>query len=268
MLSLTQRRLDAGCSSHPLCRTRASFCSGSCCSTRGARTTGARRAESRSSVRPAHFSGYDPPLSLAGERGPGQVWARARVDRLRRTPLSRCPDQLTHPHLAGAKTARPTGGCLPKTPGKTRYTRESPGLPEKYLDARPHAAARHTPRAPVPTAARTACSSTRTAPCVLATSAKTQKAASAPGTACRRRCGRRGRANILLQDRGGAPHALVRPRSTDRKEAAQQADCCRHTICYLTRGEFGEDEHDSRVSPTHAGWSSKSCTRTAERTNV
>ena len=59
--------------------------------------------------------------------------------------------------------------------------------------------------------------------------------------------------HILLQDRGGAPHALVRPRSTDRKEAAQQADCCRHTICYLTRGEFGEDEHDSRVSPTHAG---------------
>ena len=171
-------------------------------------------------------------------------------------------------HLAGAKTARPTGGCLPKTQVKPGYTRESPGLPEKYLDARPHAAARHTPRAPVPTAARTACSSTRTAPCVLATSAKTQKAASAPGTACRRRCGRRGRANILLQDRGGAPHALVRPRSTDRKEAAQQADCCRHTICYPTRGELGEDDHDSRVSPTHAGWSSKSCTRTAERTNV
>ena len=153
-------------------------------------------------------------------------------------------------HLAGAKTARPTGGCLPKTQVKPGYTRESPGLPEKYLDARPHAAARHTPRAPVPTAARTACSSTRTAPCVLATSAKTQKAASAPGTACRRRCGRRGRANILLQDRGGAPHALVRPRSTDRKEAAQQADCCRHTICYLTRGEFGEDEHDSGFTDT------------------
>ena len=44
--------------------------------------------------------------------------------------------------------------------------------------------------------------------------------------------------HILLQDRGGARHALVRPRSTDRKEAAQQADCCRHTICYLTRCEF------------------------------
>ena len=102
-------------------------------------------------------------------------------------------------HLAGAKTARPTGGCLPKTQVKPGYTRESPGLPEKYLDARPHAAARPIPRAPAPTAARTACSSTRTAPCVLATSAKTQKAASAPGTACRRRCGRRGRATFCYK---------------------------------------------------------------------
>ena len=37
---------------------------------------------------------------------------------------------------------------------------------------------------------------------------------------------------------------------TDRKEAAQQADCCRHTICYLTRCEFGEDEHDSGFTDT------------------
>ena len=115
---------------------------------------------------------------------------------------------------------------LTHAPGKTRvylqktgYTREIPG--SASMPRSP------TPRATAPTAARTVCSSTRTAPCVLATSAKTQKAASAPGTACRRRCGRRGRANILLQDRGGARHALVRPRSTDRKEAAQQADCCR-----------------------------------------
>ena len=47
-----------------------------------------------------------------------------------------------------------------------------------------------------------------------------------------------------------APPALLRPRSTDRKEAAQQADCCRHTICYLTRCEFGEDEHDSGFTDT------------------
>ena len=108
-----------------------------------------------------------------------------------------------------------------------------------------------TPRATAPTAARTVCSSTRTAPCVLATSAKTQKAASAPGTACRRRCGRRGRATFCYKiEAVGARHALVRPRSTDRKEAAQQADCCRHTICYLTRCEFGEDEHDSGFTDT------------------
>ena len=103
-------------------------------------------------------------------------------------------------HLAGAKTARPTGGCLPKTQVKPGYTRESPGLPEKYLDARPHAAARPTPRAPVPTAARTACSSTRTPHHVRSLSVPKGSIGAAPGTACRWRCGRCGRADILLQD--------------------------------------------------------------------
>ena len=52
------------------------------------------------------------------------------------------------------------------------------------------------------------------------------------------------------------------------KKRCNKLTAADNTICYLTRGEFGEDEHDSLVSPTHAGWSSKSCTRTAERTNV
>ena len=170
-------------------------------------------------------------------------------------------------HLAGAKTARPTGGCLPKTQVKPGYTRESPGLPEKYLDARPHAAARPTPRAPVPTAARTACSSTRTAPCVLATSAKTQKAASAPGTACRRRCGRRGRATFcykieaVLGMRLCDPDQLIGKKRRNKLTAAD-------TLFATSRAVSLERMNTTRVSPTHAGWSSKSCTRTAERTNV
>ena len=60
---------------------------------------------------------------------------------------------------------------LTHPPGKTRYTCKNPGIPEKYLGPR-QCRARPTPRAPAPTAARTACSSTRTAPCTLATSAK------------------------------------------------------------------------------------------------
>jgi len=54
---------------------------------------------------------------------------------------------------------------------KPGYTCKKPGIPEKYLGPR-QCRARPTPRAPAPTAARTACSSTRTAPCALATSAK------------------------------------------------------------------------------------------------
>ena len=156
-------------------------------------------------------------------------------------------------HLAGAKTARPTGGCLPKTQVKPGYTRESPGLPEKYLDARPHAAARHTPRAPVPTAARTACSSTRTAPCVLATSAKTQKAASAPGTACRRRCGRRGRATFcykieaVLGMRLCDPDQLIGKKRRNKLTAAD-------TLFATSRDVSLERMNTTRVSPTHAGW--------------
>ena len=126
---------------------------------------------------------------------------------------------------------------------------KSSGIPEKY----PGSTSRspycycNTTRAPVPTAARPACSSMRTAPCAAAASARER-----PRRCARHglRCGRRGCANVHLQDRGGARHALVRPRSTDRKEAAQQADCCRHTVCYLTRCEFGEDEHDLGFTDT------------------
>ena len=42
----------------------------------------------------------------------------------------------------------------------------------------------------------------------------------------------------------------MRPRSTDRKEAAQQAGCADNTICYLTRGTFKEDQHDAGFADT------------------
>ena len=159
--------------------------------------------------------------------------------------------------------------CVSNLQVKPGYTRKSPGIPEKYPSARPSTCrARPTPRVPAPTAARTACSSTRTAPCVLATSAKTQKAASAPGTACRRRCGRRGRATFCYKIEAVLGMRLCDPDQLIGKKRRNKLTAADNTICNLTRGEFGEDEHDSRVSPTHAGWSSKSCTRTAERTNV
>ena len=157
--------------------------------------------------------------------------------------------------------------CVSNLQVKPGYTRKSPGIPEKYPSARPHAAHAYSQghcancgaHRLLKYAHRTMCARYK---CQNAKGSIGARHGLQAAVRTTRSC------HILLQDRGGARHALVRPRSTDRKEAAQQADCCRHTICYLTRGEFGEDEHDSRVSPTHAGWSSKSCTRTAERTNV
>ena len=116
------------------------------------------------------------------------------------------------------------------TPGKTRYTCKSPGLPEKYLDAsRPtfaaHDAISPSPRASALLAARNACSSTRNVPYAAAMRALRRL----------RRSGGRGMPMavrtmrlrcVLLQDRGGAWHALLRSQSAHRNEAAQQAGCC------------------------------------------
>ena len=80
---------------------------------------------------------------------------------------------------------------LTHAPGKTRaylqktgHTREIPG--SASMPRAPYS------QGPCATAARTACSSMRTAPCALATEVP-------KGTACRWRCGRCGRADILLQ---------------------------------------------------------------------
>ena len=113
---------------------------------------------------------------------------------------------------------------------KPGYTCKSPGLPEKYLDAsRPtyaaHDAISPCPRASALLAARNSCSSTRTVPCAAAMRVLRRL----------RRSGGRGMPMavrtmrlrcVLLQDRGGAWHALLRSQSAHRNEAAQQAGCC------------------------------------------
>ena len=131
-------------------------------------------------------------------------------------------------------------------PGKTC---KSPGLPEKYLDAsRPtyaaHDAISPCPRASALLAARNSCSSTRTVPCAAAMRALRRL----------RRSGGRGMPMavrtmrlrcVLLQDRGGAWHALLRSQSAHRNEAAQQAGCCQQgpMLPTFTRGSFKEDKH-------------------------
>jgi hypothetical protein len=120
-----------------------------------------------------------------------------------------------------------TRGQLRVKPG---YTCKSPGLPEKYLDAsRPtyaaHDAISPCPRASALLAARNSGSSTRTVPCAAAMRVLRRL----------RRSGGRGMPMavrtmrlrcVLLQDRGGAWHALLRSQSAHRNEAAQQAGCC------------------------------------------
>ena len=117
---------------------------------------------------------------------------------------------------------------------KPGYTCKSPGLPEKYLDAsRPtyaaHDAISPCPRASALLAARNSCSSTRTVPCAAAMRVLRRL----------RRSGGRGMPMavrtmrlrcVLLQDRGGAWHALLRSQSAHRNEAAQQAGCCQQGL--------------------------------------
>ena len=104
-----------------------------------------------------------------------------------------------------------------------------PGLPELPGRVRPtyaaHDAISPSPRASALLTARNACSSTRTVPCAAAMRALRRL----------RRSGGRGMPMavrtmrlrcVLLQDRGGAWHALLRSQSAHRNESAQQAGCC------------------------------------------
>ena len=88
-----------------------------------------------------------------------------------------------------------------------------------------HDAISPRPRASALLAARNSCSSTRTVPCAAAMRVLRRL----------RRSGGRGMPMavrtmrlrcVLLQDRGGAWHALLRSQSAHRNETAQQAGCC------------------------------------------
>ena len=107
---------------------------------------------------------------------------------------------------------------------KSRFTRKIPGRVPTNV-CRAHDAISPSPRASALLAARNACSSTRTVPCAAAMRALRRL----------RRSGGRGMPMavrtmrlrcVLLQDRGGAWHALLRSQSAHRNEAAQQAGCC------------------------------------------
>ena len=119
------------------------------------------------------------------------------------------------------------------TPGKTRvylksfqvYPKNTWTRPDQRLPRAAHDAISPSPRASALLAARNACSSTRNVPYAAAMRALRRL----------RRSGGRGMPMavrtmrlrcVLLQDRGGAWHALLRSQSAHRNEAAQQAGCC------------------------------------------
>ena len=64
------------------------------------------------------------------------------------------------------------------------------------------------------------------------------------------RCGRRGCANVHLQDRGSARHELLRSEQLIAKKRRNKLAAADKTICYLTRGTFKEDQHDTGFTDT------------------
>ena len=65
----------------------------------------------------------------------------------------------------------------------------------------------------------------------------------APGTAC-------GADNVHLQDRGSARHELLRSEQLIAKKRRNKLAAADKTICYLTRGTFKEDQHDTGFTDT------------------
>ena len=128
-------------------------------------------------------------------------------------------------------------------PQKSRYTRE---IPERASTCR----ARPTRRATAPTAARTACSSTRTR--TMCARYKCQKAASAQRQARLAGGGADDavvptfcyKIEAVLGMRFCDPDQLIGKKRRNRLAAAD------NTICYLTRGTFKEDQHDAGFADT------------------
>ena len=142
--------------------------------------------------------------------------------------------------------------CVSNLQVKPGYTRKSPGIPEKYPSARPHAAhllpgsLRQLRRAP-PAQVR--------APhhvCSLQVP-KRKRQHQRQATACRRRCGRRGRATFcykieaVLRMRLCDPDQLIGKKRRNKLTAAD-------TLFATSRAVSLERMNTTRVSPTHAGW--------------
>ena len=79
---------------------------------------------------------------------------------------------------------------------------------------------------------------------------KCQRAAAALRQARGLRCGRRGGPNVHLQDRGSARHELLRSEQLIAKKRRNKLAAADKTICYLTRGTFKEDQHDTGFTDT------------------
>ena len=144
------------------------------------------------------------------------------------------------------------------TPGKTRvYLKSFQVYPKNtWTRSRPayaaHDAISPSPRASALLAARNACSSTRNVPYAAAMRALRRL----------RRSGGRGMPMavrtmrlrcVLLQDRGGAWHALLRSQSAHRNEAAQQAGCCQQgpMLPHARIVQRGPAHTGSTPSPSH-----------------
>ena len=69
----------------------------------------------------------------------------------------------------------------------------------------------------------------------------------APGTACG---ADDAASNVHLQDRGSARHELLRSEQLIAKKRRNKLAAADKTICYLTRGTFKEDQHDTGFTDT------------------
>ena len=139
--------------------------------------------------------------------------------------------------------------CVSNLQVKPGYTRKSPGIPEKYPSARPHAAHAYSQghcancgaHRLLKYAHRTMCARYK---CQKAASAQRQARLAGGGaddavvpTFCYK-------IEAVLGMRFCDPDQLIGKKRRNRLAAAD------NTICYLTRGTFKEDQHDAGFADT------------------
>ena len=139
--------------------------------------------------------------------------------------------------------------CVSNLQVKPGYTRKSPGIPEKYPSARPHAAHAYSQghcancgaHRLLKYAHRTMCARYK---CQKAASAQRQERLAGGGaddavvpTFCYK-------IEAVLGMRFCDPDQLIGKKRRNRLAAAD------NTICYLTRGTFKEDQHDAGFADT------------------